>query len=214
MKTQIVTIEGNIGSGKSTLVSKLKDVLSPDKYVFVREPVDVWLSIRDANGISILEKFYKDQEKYAFPFQMMAYISRLHLLKETIKLNQNKIIVMERCCLTDKNVFAKMLHDEGKIEDVNYDIYLKWFDEFLGDVEYSKIIFVDTDPKICSERINKRDRSGESQISIDYLRKCHQYHIDWLSNHNILHLDGNHEFETNDDILKEFVDKIITFISS
>lgn len=217
MKTQIISIEGNIGSGKSTLVEKLKNSLPTDKYVFVREPVDIWLSIKDNNGISILEKFYENQEKYAFSFQMMTYISRLHLLKETIKLNPNKIIVMERCCLTDKNVFAKMLHDEGKIEDVNYKIYTMWFNEFLGDVEYSKFIYIDTDSKICSNRINKRSRLGENQISINYLEKCRQYHNEWLLSlknlkNNVLLLDGNNEFETNTNILNNFVDKIITFI--
>lgn len=216
MKAKIVTIEGNIGSGKSTLISKLKDVLPQDKYVFVREPVDIWLSIQDDDGVSILEKFYNDQQKYAFSFQMMAYISRLHLLRKTIRENRNKTIIMERCCLTDKNVFAKMLYDEGKIENVNYNIYLMWFNEFLGDVEYSKIIFVNTDPKICSERINKRDRSGENQISIDYLKKCHKYHIDWLLSQecSLLQLNGDHEFETEINILNEFVEKIISFIAT
>lgn len=213
MKTKIVSIEGNIGSGKSTLLTKLKDILPNDKYIFVREPVDIWLSIKDNNGISILEKFYNNQEKYAFSFQMMAYISRLHLLRETIKQNPNKIIIMERCCLTDKNVFAKMLFDEGKIEDVNYNIYLLWFNEFLENIEYEKIIFVNTNPNICFHRINKRDRTGENKININYLEKCNQYHIDWLSTHKkLLELNGNIEFETNIDILNNYINQILIFL--
>ena len=41
-------------------------------------------NIKDENGVTILEKFYSDQNKYSFSFQMMAYISRLKLLKDTI----------------------------------------------------------------------------------------------------------------------------------
>ena len=83
----IFSIEGNIGSGKSTLVNLLnKNILSIDNktVVFIQEPVDIWNSIKDKNGTTILEKFYENQEKYAFSFQMMAYISRIHILKETM----------------------------------------------------------------------------------------------------------------------------------
>ena len=64
-----------------------------------------------------IEKFYKDQQKYAFSFQMMAYISRLALLRRVIRENPNAIIITERSVFTDKEVFAKMLYDEGKIEE-------------------------------------------------------------------------------------------------
>jgi deoxyguanosine kinase len=69
----IVSIEGNIGSGKSTLLAKLREIYENDvNVVFLKEPVDEWEKIKDENGVSILEKFYEDQNKYSFPFQMMA----------------------------------------------------------------------------------------------------------------------------------------------
>ena len=81
----ILSIEGNIGSGKSTLLEKLKAVYKDDpKMVFLDEPVKCWNNIKDANGVTMLEKFYSDQDKYSFPFQMMAYISRLAVMKEAI----------------------------------------------------------------------------------------------------------------------------------
>ena len=103
----IYSIEGNIGSGKSTLVKMMKEQTS--NVVFVKEPVDVWNTIKDNNNETILEKYYKNQEKYAFSFQIMAYISRISILRKTIKKNPNDIIITERSVLTDKNVFAKML---------------------------------------------------------------------------------------------------------
>jgi len=79
----IISIEGNIGSGKSTLLEeliKIYKVTPSKKIVFLKEPVDEWEKIKDENGLTMLTKFYSDQEKYSFPFQMMAYISRLELL--------------------------------------------------------------------------------------------------------------------------------------
>ena len=74
----IVSIEGNIGSGKSTLLANLRKHYTNDSnVVFLKEPVDEWEKIKDENGTTILEKFYGNQEKYSFPFQMMAYVSRL-----------------------------------------------------------------------------------------------------------------------------------------
>ena len=82
----LVSIEGNIGSGKSTLMKNLKEYYKNNNQVlFLKEPVDEWEKIKDSNGITILEKFYKDQDKYSFPFQMMAYISRLNVLRDTLK---------------------------------------------------------------------------------------------------------------------------------
>jgi Deoxynucleoside kinases len=212
--TKIINIEGNIGSGKSTLISKLKECLPADIYIFVPEPVNIWTSITDTNGENILQKFYKDQEHYAFPFQMMAYISRLHIIRQTIKNNPNKILIVERSCFTDRYVFAKMLYDTGKIEQICYTIYLMWFAEFFDGIEFMKTIFVNTAPQICLERIKKRNRCGENNIDLLYLEKCHQYHVDWLCESNVvkLELDGNHEFETEHDILNIYVQQIVDFI--
>lgn len=173
----IISIEGNIGSGKSTFVrflqSKMKNI------VFLQEPVKDWETIIDTNGESILSKFYKDQQTYSFSFQMMAYISRLAMIKETIQKNPNAIIVTERCLQTDRHVFAKMLYDEGKIEDINYEIYLKWFDTFYDDYPISHYIYLQTSPQTSYDRVLARNRPGED-ISLDYLQKCHSYHEKWL----------------------------------
>ena len=128
----IISIEGNIGSGKSTLLQYLKENISLN-VVFLKEPVDEWEHIRDAEGTTMLQKFYENQEKYSFSFQMMAFISRLALLRETMRTNPGAIIITERSLYTDKLVFAKMLFESGKMEDVNYQIYLKWFDTFSVD---------------------------------------------------------------------------------
>jgi deoxyadenosine/deoxycytidine kinase len=129
--SKIISIEGNIGSGKSTLLSFLKkNYEATDNIIFLKEPVDDWESIKDKDNNTMLKKFYENQEKYSFAFQMMAYISRLALLKDTIEKYPNSVIITERCLNTDRYVFAKMLYDNGKLEDVEYQIYLKWFEHF------------------------------------------------------------------------------------
>ena len=117
---KIYSIEGNIGSGKSTLVEELEK--RNKQIIFLREPVHIWNKFKDKNNETILSKFYKNQKKYSFAFQLMAYISRVSQLKKIIDKNPNSIIICERCVLTDKNVFAQMLYDMDKIEKICFDI--------------------------------------------------------------------------------------------
>ena len=219
-KHTIISIDGNIGSGKTTLLSHLKEQFKENENIlFLKEPVDEWATIVDDNGVTVLEKFYADQKSYSFSFQMMAYISRLAILKEAIQKNPNAIIISERSLFTDKMVFAKMLYDSGNIETINYSIYLKWFDTFINEFQVDKVIYVKADPTICHERIVKRSRQGESHIPLDYLINCHKYHNNMLDItskecicENQLVLDGNIDiFETNNQLeiwtqmIKEFI---------
>jgi deoxyadenosine/deoxycytidine kinase len=202
---RVIVIQGNIGSGKSTWVNHLKEkyVNRPD-ICFLQEPVNEWLSIKDANGVNALEHYYNDQQKYAFMFQMMAYISRLSILKRAIESNLYRIIITERCLFTDRNVFCKMLYDDGLIDIIGYQIYNKWFDEFMniGSVHY-KHIYLRTDPTISKMRVDKRARKEET-IPLEYLEKCHTYHDRWLLHidmHNVVVvLDANQNIEENPDI--------------
>jgi deoxyadenosine/deoxycytidine kinase len=211
MKTTIISIEGNIGSGKSTLFEKLKVYFANNKnIIFVREPVDIWESIQDENGITILEKFYQDQIKYSFSFQIMAYISRINLLKETIKQHPGVTIITERSLYTDKMVFAKMLYDTHKIEYINYQIYLNLFDTFKNDFNVDNIIYIKTDPDICYNRILKRARNGENNISLDYLQLCDTYHnnmVDILQCDKIV-LNGNVDIYENVSQLNDWICQI------
>ena len=195
--SQIISIDGNIGSGKSSFLSYLREVKEVREIIFVDEPVEQWLQIRDGEtGESIFEKFYQDKNKYSFSFQMMAFISRFSMLRKAIKENPDAIIITERCLYTDKYVFAKMLYDNKMLEDVNYQIYCKWFEEFSQEIPMSKIIYIKTDPNICLERINKRNRTGEDKIELDYLNLCSKYHEDMMcelrkNNIEVIVLDGN-----------------------
>ena len=218
---KIISIDGNIGSGKSTLMGKLKDYFSNNKnVVFLKEPVDEWETITDENGITILEKFYENPSKYGFSFQIMAYISRLDVIRKEIKKNPNAIFISERSLFTDKLVFAKMLFDAGNIELVNYKIYLKWFDTFADDFPVSKVIYVNTDPEMCHQRIVKRSRTGENNIPLEYLQNCHKYHTNMLDINSVdcvcknqLVLNGNIDMYENKEQLDLWIEQINDFVN-
>jgi deoxyadenosine/deoxycytidine kinase len=175
----------------------------PVKVGFMLEPVDAWDKIRDRDGRTMLQKYYADQQRYAFSFQMMAYVSRLAILRECMRQDYD-VIVLERSVFTDCQVFAKMLFDEGKIEDVEYAIYCTWFDEFLHDISPVQVIYLQTAPEIAAARIQQRARQGEETIPLAYLTNCHDYHERWLQQH---HAEGDHGVLTinaNEDIQDQF----------
>lgn len=99
MSPIIISIDGNIGSGKSSVLKYLQNnfhnyCIEQNKNLkicFLQEPVSEWESITDKNGKTVLEKFYQNNEKYAFPFQMMAYISRLNIFRKALSENYDII---------------------------------------------------------------------------------------------------------------------------
>jgi len=228
----IVSIEGNIGSGKSTLLERLRSEYKGHQYIrFLREPVDEWEKIKDKDGNTMLQKFYANQAEYSFAFQMMAYISRLTIIRENVrdimnavkqdiedgKVPKKYIMITERSLYTDKYVFAKMLYDQGKIEDVKYQIYLNWFDEFAKDFPVNDVIYVNTDPKKCYERIHKRARVGEEVIPLTYLESCHKYHNEFLDETTgikttQLVLDGNQDIFVQTGLVDSWISVINKFL--
>lgn len=212
----IISIEGNIGSGKSTLVEALchRVETTTSNITFVAEPVSEWDKIQDKSGETILTKFYANQRAYAFSFQMMAYISRVSSLRQAVRDNPDGIIITERSVQTDRNVFAKMLYDQGLIREVDYQIYLTWFEEFVNDLPIAGLIYVNTNPQICQMRVELRNRTGES-IPLDYLERCNKYHENWIENfppERICEIDGNIDIKASNSILRQWLDRIVTFI--
>ena len=206
----IISFDGNIGSGKSTTCEEYEQYLKNgmggsdsdgtsffpniDEVCFLDEPVALWNQVCDKNGVNILTNLYKDIRANAFKFQMMAYISRLSLLRKAVKDPKIKLIITERSVETDRNVFAKMLYDTGDISHDEFQIYTLWFDEFLTDVPLGGIVYIHASPDVCVERIHKRARVGET-IQPEYIERCHKYHEDWIRSKNcpLLELPANED---------------------
>jgi len=223
-KPLLVTIEGNIGAGKSSILAKMKEkYFDRSDIVFVQEPVDIWETICDENGTKMLNLFYQNPKEHAFAFQQMAYITRISLLRKTINQNpQCKVIICERSLHADRNIFAKMLFDDGIISKVCFQIYNLIYDEFTSEFPIDRCVYIDADPEICAERIIKRDRSGEANIELTYLAKCKKYHDDWLLGSAIsmplLHLNTNENatYKNGDktDCGNKWIAKIMEFIGA
>ena len=212
----ILSVEGNIGSGKSTLLTELESIYAQDPSIcFIQEPVNIWDTIKDEEGVTILQKYYADQKRYAFSFQMMAYISRISVMREALKKNY-RVIIIERSVYTDSAVFAKMLFDAKKIEEIEYKIYLKWVNEFIADFPPVKFIYVRAEPEVSLERILQRGRQGEV-IPLDYLKNCHKYHEEWLMEYNkspLLVLDANVDIKQDSEALERWIHEINNFINN
>jgi len=182
---RIITIEGNIGAGKSTLLEQIRQRIAtdpriqPGQIVCMQEPVDLWESVKeDSTGESILKKFYKEPAKYAFAFQVMAYTSRLAAFQRIDP--DCEVILCERSLEADRNIFAKMLRDDGMIDEVSYKVYQMLYDNTAGAFPIDKVIYLDVSPTVCLERIGRRARDGEGQISLEYLTRCDEYYKEWM----------------------------------
>ena len=132
-------------------------------------------------------------------------------------IDKNPIIITERSLYTDKYVFAKMLYDDNKMEEINFQIYNKWFEEFASEFPITKIIYIKTNPELCFERIKKRSRNGESNIPLIYLENCHNYHNimiqTQLKEKKIVKiLNGNNDINDNNSY-NEMLSKSIDFVS-
>ena len=181
MAPLIISIEGNIGSGKSTLLQNLQTKYHDKNYVFVKEPVDLWEYVTDEQGKTILENFYEDPPKYSFAFQMMAFTTRMSILKKAIQENpQAEVIICERSIEADKHIFAQMLYDDKLMNKMEYKIYTDLAKEYIYDNPLDAIVYFYTTGEKCFERIQKRSRTGESNIEASYLAKCETYHNKWL----------------------------------
>lgn len=221
---EIISIEGNIGSGKTTFLSYLKDKLKNFQNVlFVDEPVDEWNEIKDGET-TLLQKFYEDNNKYAFQLQIVALTTKLMALTKAIETANHLLltykrvyIITERSLYTDKFVFAKMLYDNGIMNSISYSIYNKYF-AVDANIYATKIIYIKTDPNNCHNRINVRNRAGEKQIDESYLLNCNKYHEEYISimeknNIQIFTINGNKDINETPNLLKNWYINVLNFVN-
>ena len=191
----VIAFEGNIGVGKSTFLSYMKSNLTHlhgRKIIYIEEPVQLWQNLE---GVDMLAQFYQDQEKHAFEFQMLATITRIKLLQESIQQNKNAVFIVERCYLSDNHIFTKMLFEQKKISPQQYAIIQMWFSYIQIKIDY--VVYLRANPTICHERCLQRNRSGET-VSLEYIEACHAIHESWMSTiPNKIVLNCNHNSSTS-----------------
>ena len=209
-----VYLEANIGAGKTTMLNKLSEhTFNTYSTEFIPEPINDWEKLKDNNGLNILENFYNDQTKWAFAFQMNSFISRANKLDN----KKSQIIVSERSVFTDKNCFAINCFESQKLNKIEWDIYCNWHDWLVNkfNLNSDAYIYLKTTPEKCYERIKSRNREGESEITLEYLKLLHDKHESWLQNENvpilILYADceiNSKEYYSNIENIKKFIENI------
>lgn len=182
---RIISIEGNIGSGKSTILHGLQDsdaeFLADNHIVVVPEPIEKWEELKDPkDGQSILEKFYKEPQRYGFMLQIYILETMIDAIETAILRNPNmKLLLCERSILASTAVFSKLLFES----DYMTAIETQYLERLVQDYSHyfpDDIIYLDVPVDVCMERIRKRNRNSESTITMDYLEKWEKQCKSWL----------------------------------
>lgn len=193
-KKRLYFIEGNISSGKTTLIKGLKE----KGFIVFEEPVDEWTNeYVDKDGNNILGKFYKDMGRYSFQFEVLVMTTRWKRIRQALD-NDSEIIFIERSIDTDKNTFAINLKEESHVTDLDWQIYMAWYDTFTTETQHHlkdidvNYIYLCTKPEECHKRRQERARKEEDSIPLEYLEKLHEKHEKWLRGNSHI-VDGHKE---------------------
>ena len=165
-KSNIIAISGIIGVGKSTLAKNLGKFLEIDVY---HEPVET---------NEYLEKFYQDMKRYSFPMQIYLLNHRFRQHQQMVW--SNKSLIQDRSIYEDV-IFAKMLTESGMMDTLDFLTYCLLFENMTNFLHRPDIIiYLDVKPEIALERVIKRSRGCEQQITLEYLKDLKKGYEDWL----------------------------------
>lgn len=209
----MVSIEANIGAGKSTFLKEFGSRW-PKTFNIIYEPLEEWQEKYADVDNNILGIFYGDIERWSYTFQTNAFITRIQ--KYELEKKDDKINLMERSVYSDNKIFAQMLRDDGKINDIEWKLYGNWFN-WLNEKFSAKpesIIYLRCDPEIAYKRVKKRQRNEEENITLDYLKRLHKYHDDWLLNEKeipVKVINVDEEFEGNNERINEIFGEVFEF---
>jgi deoxyadenosine/deoxycytidine kinase len=216
---RVLIVEGNIGAGKSTLLRLIAEKLSVD---VVYEPHTSWQSI---GGENLLEKFYNDGKRWAYTFQTYAFITRLIGQAKAAEQSKAAVQVVERSVYSDRYCFAKSNYELGNMSSLEWKLYQEWSSS-LTDLYTSYpygCIYLRADPQVCLDRLKKRSRHEEKDVSLDYLKLIHDKHEEWilekkdigqeLAQIPVLVIDGNQDFENDKEFQNRVLHKIADFFT-
>jgi deoxyadenosine/deoxycytidine kinase len=167
MKHYIV-LAGNIGSGKSTLVTRLSRQLGWKPYF---EPV---------SENPYLEHFYRDMKRWAFHSQLYFLTDRLRIHKELQDWSGS--VVQDRCVYEDAEVFARNLYLQGALSARDYGTYQGLYQVFLSFLEPPDlVVYLKASVQTLRTRIAMRGRSFEASITDAYLEGLNRLYDEWIA---------------------------------
>lgn len=197
----LVSLEGNIGSGKSTLIAKIAAEFAAKKngraVAVLTEPVDLWArSLSELGGKSMLQSYYEDGPANSFAFQMFVLKTRLD---QVISVSPGRTILSERCMNSHDSIFATGARSRGHIGDVEWVTYRGWVDSVThmsGEEIPNGVIYLRTLPGICAQRRRARNRCAEADLPDELLQGLHEVHDAYIRGLTeqgvpVLLVDGN-----------------------
>jgi 2-amino-4-hydroxy-6-hydroxymethyldihydropteridine diphosphokinase len=172
-----IAIEGNIGAGKTTLGAKIAQDFNA-KTVFERFADNPFLP-----------KFYKDQNRYAFPLEMSFLADRYQQLSDDLA----QFDLFKDFVVADYHIFKSLIFAKVTLQEDEYRLYKTLFDIIYKEMPKPDLyvyLYQNTDRLL--QNIKRRGRSYEQEIPADYLEKINKGYLDYIKSHtniNVLIID-------------------------
>ncbi|WP_158729519.1 MULTISPECIES: 2-amino-4-hydroxy-6-hydroxymethyldihydropteridine diphosphokinase [unclassified Flavobacterium] len=198
-----VAFEGNIGAGKTTLASKIAEDFNAKTVLerFADNP--------------FLPKFYKDQNRYAFPLEMSFLADRYQQLSDDLA----QFDLFKDFLVADYHIFKSLIFAKITLAEDEYRLYRNLFDIIYKEMPKPDLyVYLYQNSERLLQNIKKRGRSYEQKIPADYLDKINSGYLDYIKSQtdlNVLIIDvSNRDFVKNQEdylfILNEIQKKINT----
>jgi deoxyadenosine/deoxycytidine kinase len=162
-----IAVAGNIGAGKSTLTAMLSEAFG-------------WEPFFEANAENpYLADFYQDMERWSFHSQVFFLGKRLEHHHQLV-LHPGSVI-QDRTVYEDAEIFARNLYDQGHMSTRDYDAYRRLYEAIRAFVPPPNlIIYLQGSVETLLERIRKRGREFEQNISPDYIKRLNDLYDEWM----------------------------------
>jgi deoxyadenosine/deoxycytidine kinase len=198
MKYNFVTIEGNIGAGKTTLANILSQHFNSR------------LVLEEFADNPFLPKFYEKPEQYAFPLELFFMAERYKQLKDLLHIND----LFQETTISDYLFTKCLLFAKINLPDEEFKLYQKLFEIINPQIIQPDIlIYLHSPVSKLQENIKRRNRAYEQSIPDDYLLTLQETYTQYIKQHNIktLFVDAsNADFIGNKkhlDIILDALDK-------
>jgi len=166
-KNPFVGLAGNIGAGKTTFTDKIADTLGWSPF---------YESVADNPYLS---DFYGDMERWSFNLQIYFLHHRFNAQKEIS--NKNGGVVQDRTIYEDVEIFARNLHEMGRMDDRDWQNYRNLFNIMTGYLRQPDlIIYLRASTDTLQTRIHSRGRDYENSIDPEYLHQLNVAYDRWI----------------------------------